>query len=140
MGGGISIINIAKRTAQTLDLKTEHVVRLRFTHDGRHVLLLDRDTGGLTVLDAASRKIVKRLSFPSEKPGQAMTNGNLAVDDSYAYVTVAPDDRAARRQGKPAEFTERDYYIAVIDLKTLELVKRIPTLVYANGVTCARCS
>ena len=44
------------------------------------------------------------------------------------YVTASPD----RRNG-----TERDYYIAVVDLKTCEVTSRIQTNVYGNGLALA---
>ena len=84
----------------------------------------------MTVVDVATRKATKRVRFTGETPGLVMTTGNLAVDGSYAYVTVSTEKGGS----------ERDHYIAVIDLKTMEVTKRIPTNSYANGVTCARCS
>ena len=129
-GGGISIVNLAKKTAVTVDLQTRHVVRLRFTQDGRRLLLLDREPGEVTFVDVPTRKVLKRIRFTADTPGLQLSTGNLAIDAGYAYITVAPEKGG----------TERDYYIAIIDLKTMEISKRIQTNTYANGITCARCS
>ena len=86
-------------------LGTKRTNRLKFTPDGKHVLLTDRDGGELLVLDAATRKLVKRI------PVGRRPSGILIVPDgSLAYVAVQADDN-----------------LAIFDLKTFEVTGRIPT-------------
>jgi len=126
-GGGVSIIDIAKRTPQTVDLQTKHANRLKFTPDGKRVLLLDRETAELLVVDAATRMAIKRIKLSGNAPGEAVGVFDFAVtpDSSRAYVTVS-----ARAAGGHS-------YIGVIDLKALALTRRIETDTSADGIAWA---
>ena len=107
-GGTVSIIDVAtKKVAQTLDLKTDHANRLRFTPNGKYVIVLDRQIAEVVVIDAASRQVAKRLKMTGEKPSM----GDLVVlpDSSRAYITV--------QSAAP--------YIADLDLETLTVTRRI---------------
>lgn len=104
--GGISIIDVAaKKVIQTVDVGTKRSNRLKFTPDGKRVLISDLEAGELIVLDAASRKQIKRL-----KLGRGTEGILIAPDGARAYAAVNAED-----------------YIAVIDLKTLEVTGRIAT-------------
>jgi DNA-binding beta-propeller fold protein YncE len=60
--GKVSIISVAThRVIQTLDLNTKRSNRLKFSPDGKLVLISDLEGGDLIVLDAHSRKEIKRL-------------------------------------------------------------------------------
>jgi YVTN family beta-propeller protein len=104
--GSVSIMDVAaKKVAQTLDVKTGHSNRLKFTRDGKLVLISDPGNHGLVVLDAASRKEVKRLNVGRQPEGIL-----IAPDGAHAYIAVAGEKT-----------------VAVLDLKTLEVSARIPT-------------
>ena len=127
LGGGVSIINIATKTSQDVNLQTKHANRLRFTPDGKYVLILDRDTGEMVVVDAAARKVAKRIKFTGDKPGESISVGNLVVvpDGSRAYASVRPPLAAGRD------------YVAEIDLKTLAVTNRISLTGEGNGLAWA---
>jgi YVTN family beta-propeller protein len=100
--GTLSVIDIAaKRVTATLAADVPGANRLKFTPDGKHVLV----TAGsaLVILDAATRKEVKRLADVHGSGGIQMQ-----PDGARAYVACG-----------------RDNYVAVIDLKTLEMVGKI---------------
>jgi len=104
--GTVSIIDVAaKKVTQTLDLGTKFANRLKFTPDGKLVLISDLGTGNLVVLDAATRREVKRLSLGEGAGGILIT-----PDGSRAFVAVSHDN-----------------YVAVIDLKTLNVLGRLDT-------------
>lgn len=103
--GSVSIIDLTtSKVAQTLDVQTKHSNRLKFTPDGKLVLVSDIGSGDLVVLDVASRKQLKRVSL-----GHATAGVLVQPDGSRAYVAVTSDN-----------------YVAVIDLRTLEVAGRIP--------------
>lgn len=113
--GGVTIVDLAKKAVvASVELQTTHANRLRFTPDGRRVLIVDRHTGEMVIVDAAARKLIKKIKMPDTV---AASNKNqvmdLAVqsDGSRAYITV---------NGAPGRS-----YIGVIDLKTLEVARRI---------------
>jgi YVTN family beta-propeller protein len=114
--GTISIIDVAtKKVTQTVDVRTGHSNRLKFTPDGKLVLVSDPGNHALVIVDAASRKEVKRLS-PGHQP-----EGILVVPDgSRVYVAVAGDNA-----------------VAVLDLKTLEVTGRISTGKGPDGMAWA---
>ena len=105
--GGVSIIDVASRqVVDTLDLGMKDANRLKFTPDGR-VLILDGEAASLVVMDAASRREIKRVSLDSVATGAGAVL--VAPDGSRAYLGL----RAANR-------------VAVLDLTTLEVTEEIP--------------
>jgi YVTN family beta-propeller protein len=118
--GGISIIDVAKRVVQNVDLQTQHANRLKFTPDGTRVLLIDRETAELVVVDAGTRKVVKKIRVPGSAPASA------ALRESVSDFAVSPDSsRAFVTVNAPAGSGRS--YIAAIDLRTFEPTSRIET-------------
>lgn len=104
--GSISIINIfGKRVTHMFNVQTKRSNRLRFTPDGKLVLISDLDAGELLVLQRETKKELKRLNLGSQPAGIL-----IPPDGARAYVAVTGDNN-----------------IAVIDLKTLDLVDRLST-------------
>ena len=104
--GTVSIIDVAtKKVLQTLDVRVNRSNRLKFTLDGKLVLISDLGNNALVVVDAASRKVVKRLN-----PGRQPEGILIAPDGARAYVAVAGEKN-----------------VAILDLKTLEVTTSIPT-------------
>ena len=103
--GGVSIIDTASRkVTQSFNLKLTDANRLKFTPDGK-VLILDGGTGTLVVLDAASRKEIKRLKVA---PGDTGDGGVFVMPDgSRAYLGLRDD-----------------HSVVVVNLKTLEIESR----------------
>jgi YVTN family beta-propeller protein len=101
--GTVSIIDLAtKSVAATLAVNVPGANRLKFTPDGKLVLVTPGSA--LVIIDAATRKEVKRLSNVHGSGGIQMQ-----PDGAHAYVACG-----------------RDNYVSVIDLKTLAEVGRIP--------------
>lgn len=104
--GSISIIDVAtKRVLQTVDIHTKRSNRLKFTLDDKLVLVSDLAGNELIVLDASSRKEIKRLNVGRQPEGIL-----IHPDGAHAYVAVAGEKT-----------------IAILDLKTLEVSGRIAT-------------
>ena len=102
----VTIIDIATRKVmQTINVHTKFANRLKFTPDGKDVLISDLGNGDLIVLDAASRKEIKRMSL-----GRGCAGILIVPDGSVAYVAVSADNN-----------------VAVVDLRTLSVTGRIPT-------------
>ncbi len=102
--GTISILDVAtKKVAANIDIHTSRSNRLKFTPDGKLVLVSDLGSGDLVVLDAASRKEVKRLNL-----GKGAAGILIAPDGTRAYVAVSADND-----------------IAIVDLKSLSVAGRI---------------
>jgi YVTN family beta-propeller protein len=108
--GTVTIIDVAtKKAIQTLPIPVKGANRLKFTPDGKRVLIsglgAGPNTGGtsLVVMDASTRKEVKQLNLGGGAAGIL-----VALDGSRAYVAVSTSDK-----------------VAVVDLKTLEVVGQI---------------
>jgi YVTN family beta-propeller protein len=98
--GTLSIIDIAgKKVTATLDAKIFGANRLKFTPDGKLVLISSLLNGNLFIYDAASRKEIKQVPIGHGAAGILMD----PVGDR-AFVACSPDD-----------------YIAVVNLKTLSV-------------------
>lgn len=104
--GSVSIVDTAtKAVTQTIDAKTQHSNRLKFTLDGKLVLISDFGSGELVVLDAGTRKEAKRLSLGKKAEGIL-----IAPDGARAFVAVSGDNK-----------------VAVVDLKTLTVTTTFRT-------------
>jgi DNA-binding beta-propeller fold protein YncE len=102
--GTISIIALATKTViQTLEANVPGANRLKFTPDGKLVLVSSLGGADLAVIDAGSRREVKRL-----KIGRGAAGIQMQPDGLRAYVACTPDD-----------------YVAIIDLQSLEVVGHI---------------
>lgn len=102
--GTISIIEIAaKKVVQTLPANVKSANRLKFTPDGKLVLVSCLGSADLTILDAATRREVKRV-----KIGHGAAGIQMQPDGKRAFVACTPDS-----------------YVAIIDLKSLEVAGHI---------------
>jgi YVTN family beta-propeller protein len=118
----VTIIDVvAKKTIQTLPIPVKGANRLKFTPDGRRVLISGLGAGsnaagiGLVVIDATTRKEVKQLSLGGGAAGIL-----IVPDGSRAYVAVSTSDK-----------------VAIIDLKTLEVTGQISAGKQPDGLAWA---
>ena len=102
--GTLSVIDLATRkVTATLDAKTFGANRLKFTPDGKLVLISRLGDGDLTIYDAAARKEFKRV-----KIGHGAAGILMDPEGNRAFISCGPDN-----------------YVAVLDLKTLEVTGHI---------------
>lgn len=102
--GTISIIDItAKKLTGKIDAKVLGANRLKFTPDGKRVLITSLRSGDLFIYDAASHRELKRINTGHGAAG-------ILVDDdgSRAFIGCTGDN-----------------YVAVINLKTLAVTGHI---------------
>jgi WD40 repeat protein len=88
---------------EKLDAKAVGANRLKFTPDGKRVLISSLRTGDLIIYDALSRKELKRLNIGHGGAGILMD-----TDGSRAFIGCTPDN-----------------YVAIVDLKTLSVAGHI---------------
>jgi YVTN family beta-propeller protein len=114
--GTISIIDVAsKKVVQTLDADVRGANRLKFTLDGRLAFVSSLVGPDLVVLDASTRKEVKRV-----KAGRGAAGILMQPDGLRAYVACTPDD-----------------YVAVIDVQSLEMTAKIAAGKHPDGLAWA---
>jgi YVTN family beta-propeller protein len=102
--GTLSVIDLATRAVTaTLDAKTFGANRLKFTPDGKLVLISRLGDGDLVLYDAASHKEFKRVKIGHGAAGILMDS-----EGNRAFISCGPDN-----------------YVAVLDLKTLEVTGHI---------------
>jgi YVTN family beta-propeller protein len=114
--GTVSVIDVAaKKVAATLDASVLGANRLKFTPDGKLVLVSTLRGPDLTVLDAATRREVKRIKIGSGAAGIQMQ-----PDGARVFVSCTPDN-----------------YVAVLDLKTLAVTGHIDAGKEPDGLAWA---
>ena len=102
--GTLSVVDLTTRTVTaTLDAKTFGSNRLKFTPDGKLVLISSLGDGDLVIYDAALRKEFKRV-----KIGHGAAGILMGWDGNRAFIACGPDN-----------------YVAVLNLKTLEVASHI---------------
>jgi len=115
--GTISVIDLAtKKLIFVIDAKALGANRLQFTPDGNRVLVSSLRIGHLFVIDVASRKELKRINIGHGAAG-------ILVDEngSRAFIGCTPDN-----------------YVAVVDLKKLEVIGHIDVGPGPDGLAWAR--
>ena len=102
--GTLSVIDLKTRTVTaTLDAKIFGANRLKFTPDGKLVLISSLRDGNLVIYDAASRKEFKRVPIGHGAAGILMD-----PDGGRAFIACSPDN-----------------YVVVVDLKTFAVTGHI---------------
>jgi YVTN family beta-propeller protein len=125
--GGISVIDVAtRRVVQTINAGTKRSNRIKLTPDGKLALVSDLDAGDLVIFDVASRKEIKRIALgrspagiliPAAAGGSPPPAGPAADVAAVAYVAVTGDN-----------------HVAVVDLKTGQVTKKIATGTGPDGM------
>ncbi|MDE3194786.1 MAG: YncE family protein [Acidobacteriota bacterium] len=112
----VSVIDIAaKKVVQTIPVPFRSANRLKFTQDGKLVLISDLGGNDLYILNAATHAEVKRIDLGGGAAGILMDpNGERA------FVSVGPKNS-----------------VAVIDLKELKIARRVETGPGPDGLAWA---
>jgi DNA-binding beta-propeller fold protein YncE len=102
--GSIAVIALEnKKVASSIDAKILGANRLKFTPDGKRALISSLRTGDLFIYDVDSRKEIKHLSL-----GRGAAGILVDADGTRAFVGCSADG-----------------YVAVVDLKKLEVVNHV---------------
>jgi DNA-binding beta-propeller fold protein YncE len=102
--GTVAIIDrTTKKVKERVAANMKGANRLKFTVDGKLVLVSSLSGAELGIFDAASRKTIKRLTV-----GHGAAGILMEPNGKRAFVACTPDS-----------------YVAVVDLKTLEVVGKI---------------
>jgi YVTN family beta-propeller protein len=104
-----------KKVVDTLSANVRSANRLKFTPDGSLVFVSTLGGPELVIVDAKTRREVKRL-----KIGRGAAGIQMQPDGARAYVARTPDD-----------------YVAVIDVKTLEVSGHIDAGKQPDGLAWA---
>jgi DNA-binding beta-propeller fold protein YncE len=114
--GTISIIDLpAKKVVETLTTNVAGANRLKFTPDGRHVLVSTLGGPDLVILDAATRKVVQRIPI-----GHGAAGILVEPSGDRAFIACTPDD-----------------YVAVLDLHTFKVIHHIQAGPQPDGMAWA---
>jgi len=114
--GTVSVVDTdAKKVTQTIDVKTKHSNRLKFTPDSKLALISDPEGNELVVVDVASHTIRKRISV-----GKGPEGTLVQPDGVKAYVALSGENA-----------------VAVVDLKTLEVTSKLHTGKDPDGLAWA---
>ncbi|MFL5741922.1 MAG: YncE family protein [Flavisolibacter sp.] len=97
------LISLEKKLIDTIDAKITGANRLKISPDGKLALISSLRTGELHIYDISTRKLLKVLHL-----GKGAAGILIDTDGSRAFVACSPDN-----------------YIAIIDLKTLEVKGRV---------------
>ena len=115
--GKLWIIDTAQgKVAASIDAKLNGANRLKFTPDGKRVLISILSTGDLFVYDVASRKEIKRVGL-----GKGCAGILMDPDGSRAFVGCTAAN-----------------YVAVVDLNTLRVTARLDVGGGPDGLTWAK--
>lgn len=120
LDGTITIIGVATRKpTETFRISVNHANRLKFTPDGKLVLVSGlgaaADAPSLAVIDAATHKEIKQFALSGGAAGILILR-----DGARAYVAVSTKDK-----------------VVAIDLKKMEVIGELPTGRNPDGLAWA---
>jgi YVTN family beta-propeller protein len=114
--GTVSIIDVAtKKVTETLSADVEGANRLKFTPDGKIVLISSLRQPDVTLIDSSNHKPLKRIPV-----GHGAAGILVQPDGSRAFVACTPDS-----------------YVAVLDLHSLEVTGHIDAGKNPDGLAWA---
>lgn len=114
--GTISILDLAaKKVTHTLDADVKGANRLKFTPDGKLVLVSTLGGPDLSIFDAATKKLKKKIAI-----GHGAAGIEMQPDGSRAFVACTPDS-----------------YVVTIDLKRLDMGARFDAGKQPDGMAWA---
>ena len=114
--GTIFIVDpVAKKLKAKIDAKVSGANRVKFTPDGKMVFISSLQTGDLAIYNAQTHTEIKRL-----KLGRGAAGILMDPEGSRAFVACSADN-----------------YIAVIDLRTLEVTKHLDVGGVPDGLAWA---
>ncbi len=114
--GTISIIDLPnKKVVQTLAADVHGANRLRFTPDGKYVMVSTLGGPNLVILDARTREVIKRLPI-----GHGAAGIEIEPNGARAFVACTPDN-----------------YVAVIDIRSLDVAGHIQAGGQPDGMAWA---
>jgi DNA-binding beta-propeller fold protein YncE len=114
--GTISILDLgAKKVTETLSANVNGANRLKFTPDGKLVLVSTLGGADLSIFDAATRKLAKKISI-----GHGAAGIEMQPDGSRAFVACTPDS-----------------YVVVVDLKALDVAGHLDAGKNPDGMAWA---
>jgi DNA-binding beta-propeller fold protein YncE len=109
----IAVINAAQhKVVETFPTHVEQLARVRFTPDGKRVLIAGIAKGEITFWDAATRTELKRIKLGNYAEGILIT-----PDGKRAFIGVTTDDN-----------------VAEINLDTMEVTRRLHTGLGPDGM------
>ena len=102
--GRITIVNLKTKSFETkIDAGVFGANRLKFTPDGRYAFVSSLSTGDLYIIETATQKQVRKI-----KVGNGAAGILMDPEGGRAFVACSADN-----------------YIAIVDLKTLEVTSKL---------------
>ena len=124
---GVTIVDLATMSAAgTIDVKGEGPRGLGVTDDGKFLIVATRENGGVSVIDTATKQVVKQIAV-GKNPEFVRVKGQ------YAFVSYEPSSKGGpppKPGAAPAKEEEDDddkepARIGIIDLKLGKKVREI---------------
>jgi YVTN family beta-propeller protein len=130
---GVSVISLENFSViDTIDIEAKEPRGLGITDDGKLLITANREGGDVSVIDTATKKVVKHIPI-GQNPEFVRVVGN------FAYVSYEPSAKAGPPP-KPGEKEDDDdgpklpAGIAVIDIKAMKVVKTIMSGPETEGI------
>jgi YVTN family beta-propeller protein len=136
--GGISVISLdTLEVAGIIDVDGKGPRGIGITADGKLLVSANRDGGDVTVIDAASKKVIKHVPI-GKNPEFVRVRGD------FAYVSFEPSSKGGPppKPGSPEAKAEEDdddeekipAKIAIVDLKQMKVVGEVTSGPETEGI------
>ncbi|MBN3851506.1 beta-propeller fold lactonase family protein [Paraburkholderia sp. Ac-20342] len=142
---GVGVIDLDQMTlAQTFPVGADGPRGLSLNRDGTRLLVANKNTGDLAVIDTATGKVVKRVKIGKNPEYVRVHNG-------YAYVTYEPGESGgppgAQADGKPGDkpganddddANKPPAEIAIVDMKDWRVIRSVTSGHETEGIEFSR--
>ena len=119
---GVTVIDLATLTpVATMDIQAKEPRGIGITRDGKYVLTANKDSGNISVIDTATREVVKHIAIGKNPEFIRVYGSRAYVSYEPSASEGAPEAEQGEKSGK--EEQKKPAGIAVLDLDNWRLVE-----------------
>lgn len=134
---GVGVIDLDQMTlTKTFPVGADGPRGLSLNTDGTRLLVANKNTGDMAVIDTATGQVVQRVKIGKNPEYVRVRNG-------YAYVTYEPGEKGGppAANGKPGaddDANEPPAEIAIVDMKTWRVIRSVTSGHETEGIEFSR--
>jgi YVTN family beta-propeller protein len=131
---GVSVISLENFSViDTIDIEAKEPRGIGITSDGKLLITANREGGDVSVIDTATKKVVKHIPI-GQNPEFVRVFGDFAYVSYEPSAKAGPPPKPGEKEDDDDEGEQLPAGIAIIDLKAMNVVKTIMSGPETEGI------
>ncbi len=131
---GVSVISLENFSViDTIDIEAKEPRGIGITNDGKLLITANREGGDVSVIDTATKKVVKHIPI-GQNPEFVRVFGDFAYVSYEPSAKAGPPPKPGEKEDDDDEGEQLPAGIAIIDLKAMNVVKTIMSGPETEGI------